>query len=111
LVEQMSELVEFSPGQAEQTRFLEEMWPEHGHSLQVVAAFSGGMGWKTVRGVEYLVRYHSEDGKKKFTSHGRRGPETEATYRRWEETTGRARRIVKERKDEPKTKALGDQTS
>jgi hypothetical protein len=96
----MPELVEFNAGQAEQMRFLEETWPEYGHSLQVAAAFSGGMGWKTVRGVEYLVRYHSEEGKKKFTSYGRRSPKTEEIHWRWEETTGRARRVVKERKDE-----------
>jgi hypothetical protein len=90
----------FTAGQAEQMHFLQQAWPEYGHSLQVTAAFSGGMGWKSVRGVDYLVRYHSEDGKKKFTSYGKRSPETEEKLRAWEDTTGRARRIVKEKKDE-----------
>lgn len=96
----MIEFVPFTAGQAEQMRFLERVWPDYGHSLQVTAAFSGGMGWKKVRGVDYLVRYHSEDGKKKFTSYGKRSPDTEEKLRVWENTTGRARRIVKERKDE-----------
>jgi len=96
----MTTFAPFSAGQAEQMRYLDQVWPEYGHSLQVAAAFSGGMGWKSVRGVDYLVRYHSEDGKKKFTSYGKRSPETEAKFRTWEDTTGRARRIVKEKKDE-----------
>jgi hypothetical protein len=56
------------------------------------------MGWKTVKGVEYLVRYYSEDGKKKFTSCGRRSEETEAKLKHFEETTGGARRIVKDQR-------------
>lgn len=96
----MSELVDFNPSQVQQVRELEELWPEYGHSLRVAAATSGGMGWKTVSGVEYLVRYYPEDGKKKFTSHGRRDETTEAKYRQFQETTVRAREIVKERRDE-----------
>lgn len=96
----MSDLRSFTAGQAEQMSFLEEAWPEYGHSLQVAAAFSGGQGWKTVRDVEYLVRYHSEDGKKKFTSMGRRSPDTEALQRRWDETVGQARKVIKDRKED-----------
>jgi hypothetical protein len=93
-------LDDLNQAQAEHLRHLGEVWPAYGHALQVVAATSGGMGWKTVKGVEYLVRYVHEAGKKKFTSYGRRSEETEATYRNFEETTLRARRIVKEGRDD-----------
>jgi hypothetical protein len=100
VVETMSELMDFNPGQAGQMQHLEQMWPEYSHALRVAAATSGGMGWKTVNGVEYLVRYYRQDGKKKFTSHGRRDEATEAMYKRFQETIVRAREIVKERRDE-----------
>jgi hypothetical protein len=100
MVEMMSELADFNAAQAAQMRHLEETWPEYGRSLRVVAATSGGMGWKTVKGVEYLVRYYREDGKKKFTSYGRRSEETEAKLKQFEETTGRARQIVKGQRDD-----------
>jgi hypothetical protein len=96
----MLELLDFSAAQIVQMRQLEETWPEYGHSLRVVAATSGGMGWKTVKGVEYLVRHYREDGKKKFTSYGRRSEETEAKLKHFEETTGRARQIVKDQRDD-----------
>ncbi|ABE62883.1 hypothetical protein Nham_2086 [Nitrobacter hamburgensis X14] len=94
----MSDLVEFNSAQAEQMHHLREMWPEYGHSLQVAAAFSGGMGWKKVKGAEYLVRYFREDGKKKFFSYGRRSAETEATFKHFEDTAGRARKIIKDQR-------------
>lgn len=96
----MRDLVEFNVAEAQQMRQLEQIWPKYGHALRTAAATSGGMGWKTVSGVEYLVRYYPEDGKKKFTSHGRRDETTEAQYKQFQETTVRAREIVKERRDE-----------
>jgi hypothetical protein len=96
----MTRITDFNEAQAEEMRHLTAMWPEYGHSLQVAAATSGGMGWKIVKGVEYLVRYLSEEGKKKFTSYGRRNEKTEEMYRRFEETTGRAREIIREERDE-----------
>jgi hypothetical protein len=90
-----TDLTQLTPGQAEQLLRLEDVWPEYGHSLQVTAATGGGMGWRTVKGVEYLTRYTQEDGRKKGRSLGRRGPETEAMLKNFEETTGKARRILK----------------
>lgn len=92
--------IALNSAQTEQLRHIDEIWPVYGHALRVAAATSGGMGWKTVNGVEYLARYYREDGKKKFISHGRRSKETEAKLRQFEETTGKAREIVKERRDE-----------
>jgi len=93
-------LHDLNQAQTEQLRHLREVWPAYGHALQVVAATSGGMGWKNVKGVEYLVRYVHTDGKKKFTSYGRRSAETEATYKSFEETTLRARQIVKDGRED-----------
>src|ERR1700754_3094307 len=100
MVEMTSDLVDFNAAQAAQMRYLHEAWPEYGHSLRVAAATSGGMGWKAVKGVEYLVRHYREDGKKKFTSYGRRNEGTEAKLKHFEETTGRARQIVKDQRDD-----------
>jgi hypothetical protein len=71
---------------------MERLWPEFGHSLRVLAAMRGGMGWRTVDGVEYLTRYTQEDGKK-GRSLGRRSPETEAQMAHFENTVLKARRI------------------
>lgn len=103
----MTNLVEMSKAQAEQLLRLEELWPTYGHSLQVAAATHGGMAWRDVKGVDYLTRYYQEDGRKKGKSLGRRSPETEAMLKEFEETTLKARRIVKEtRGDEPLMKAI-----
>jgi hypothetical protein len=96
----MSGLVELAAEQSEQLQSLEAAWKTYGPALQVAAAFSGGMGWKKVKGAEYLVRYHQgEDGKKQFVSYGRRSPETEQTYDHFLKTTGNARTVIKQQKD------------
>ena len=96
----MVELNELTPGQAEQLLRLEDLWPEFGHSLQVAAATDGGMSWRDVKGVQYLTRWYQEDGKKKGKSLGRRRPETEAQLAHFQETTLKARRILRERRDD-----------
>lgn len=93
-------LVPLTSGQTEQFARLEEIWPEYGHSLQVSAAASGGMGWRTVDGIEYLTRYAQVDGRKTANSLGRRNPKTEAQYAHFENTTLKARRILREHRDE-----------
>ncbi len=93
-------LIDLTPGQADQFARLGELWPEYGHSLQVTANTTGGMGWRKVDGVDYLTRYTQENGKKKGRSLGRRGPETEAQLAEFENTVLKARRTIKERQDE-----------
>lgn len=99
-----SEEIELTPltgGQAEQFARIEQLWPEFGHSLQVLAVSEGGgMGWRTVDGVEYLTRYTQENGKKKGRSLGRRSPETEAIMERFDSTVLKARRIRREMREE-----------
>lgn len=95
------ELTPLTAGQAEQFARIEQLWPEFGHSLQVLAASDGGgMGWRTVDGVEYLTRYTQENGKKRGRSLGRRSPETEAIMERFDSTVLKARRIRREMREE-----------
>jgi hypothetical protein len=93
----MSNLIELTAEQSEELQFLETAWETYGPALKASAAFSGGMGWKTVKGTEYLVRYtQGEDGKKQFSSFGRRSPETERKYDEFLNTTGNARWVRKQ---------------
>lgn len=95
------ELVPLTDGQAEQFARIEQLWPEFGNSLQVLAASEGGgMGWRTVDGVEYLTRYTQENGKKKGRSLGRRSPETEAIMEQFDSTVLKARRIRRELRED-----------
>lgn len=95
------ELTPLTDGQAEQFARIEELWPQFGHSLQVLAASDGGgMGWRTVDGVEYLTRYTQENGRKKGRSLGRRSAETEAIMEQFDSTVLQARRIRKEMREE-----------
>ncbi len=97
----MIDLVPLTDGQAEQFARIEQLWPEFGHSLQVLAASEGGgMGWRTVDGVEYLTRYTQENGKKKGRSLGRRSPETEAIMEQFDSTVLKARRIRREYRED-----------
>jgi hypothetical protein len=92
----LSDLVKLTSEQSEQLQSLEALWERYGPALKASAAFSGGMGWKTVKGAEYLVRYQQgEDGKKQFSSFGRRSPETEQKYDEFLNTTGNARAVRK----------------
>jgi hypothetical protein len=96
----MSGLVKLTAEQSQQLQILEAAWKTYGPALQVAAAFSGGMGWKKVNGAEYLVRYQQgEDGKKQFTSYGRRSPETEKRYDHFLKTEGNARIVIKQQRD------------
>lgn len=95
------DLVPLTNSQAEQFARIEQLWPEFGHSLQVLAASDGGgMGWRTVDGVEYLTRYTQEDGRKKGRSLGRRSPETEAQMEQFDSTVLKARRIRREYRED-----------
>ena len=95
------ELISLTDSQARQFARIGQLWPEFGHALQVLAASEGGgMGWKTVDGVEYLTRYFQEDGKKKGRSLGRRSPETEAWFEEFDSTVLKARRIRREYRED-----------
>jgi hypothetical protein len=96
----MSELVSLTDGQAQQLQRLADVWPDYGPALKIDAATSGGMAFRKVGGVDYLTRYTQEDGKKKARSLGRRSPETEAILKRFEETTLRARQVLKENRSD-----------
>lgn len=60
-------------------------WQDRGAALRLREEFAGGMGWKTVKGREYLVRYRYDPttGSKRFTSHGVRSPDTEKALERF----------------------------
>ncbi|MBW7974598.1 hypothetical protein [Bradyrhizobium sp. BR 10289] len=95
------ELVPLNSAQTEQFARIEQLWPEFGHSLQVLAASDGGgMAWRTVDGIEYLTRYTREDGKQKVKSLGRRTPETEAIFAQFESTVLKARRVRRELRED-----------
>jgi hypothetical protein len=95
------ELVPLTDGQAEQFGRIEQLWPEFGNSLQVLAASEGGgMAWRMVDGVEYLTRYTQENGRKKGRSLGRRSPETEAVMEQFDSTVLKARRIRREYRED-----------
>jgi hypothetical protein len=95
------DLVPLSGSQLEQFVRMEQLWPEFGHSLKVLAASDGGgMAWRTVDGVEYLTRYTQENGKKKGRSLGRRSPETEAIFEQFDSTVLTARRIRREYRED-----------
>jgi hypothetical protein len=96
-----AQLVPLTDGQADQFARIEQLWPDFGHALQVLAVSEGGgMGWRTVDGVEYLTRYTQEDGKKKGRSLGRRSPETEAQMEQFDSTVLKARRIRRELRED-----------
>lgn len=96
-----AELIPLTDGQAEQFARIEQLWPEFGNSLKVLAVSEGGgMGWRTVDGVEYLTRYTQENGKKKGRSLGRRSPETEAIMEQFDSTVLKARRIRRELRED-----------
>jgi len=95
------ELAPLTDGQAEQFARIEQLWPEFGHSLQVLAVSDGGgMAWRMIDGIEYLTRYTREDGKQKVKSLGRRSPETEAQFGQFESTVLKARRIRRELRED-----------
>ncbi|MGL9620219.1 hypothetical protein QRQ56_19560 [Bradyrhizobium sp. U531] len=95
------DLVQLNIPQAAQFARIEELWPEFGHSLQVLAASDGGgMAWRTVDGIEYLTRYTRQDGKQKVKSLGRRTPETEAIFEQFESTVLKARRVRRELRED-----------
>jgi hypothetical protein len=78
-------MIEYVTYSREQKRHLEEVtnaWRDHTPLLLERHALVGGLQWKTVGGNEYLYRYHPDPitKKKKSTSLGRRGPQTELAY-------------------------------
>lgn len=71
---------ELGPAERRHLRSLADLWSGYGPALRTWSAMDGGVTWKKVSGIDYLCRYRQEDGRKKFTSLGRRGPETEKIY-------------------------------
>jgi hypothetical protein len=61
--------------------------------------------WKSVNGADYLCRYRQdpETGKKKFTSLGRRSPETEKVYRDFLDRRDQAKHTVASSRDQMST--------
>jgi hypothetical protein len=78
----MLQLKYMSPAETEVLRNVGVVWTTYGPALRDKRDLDGGMAWKLVNGHEYLTRYRQdpETGKKKWTSMGRRSPETEAAY-------------------------------
>ena len=76
------ELIDIGPTERRHIQDLEKAWASYGPALRQRSSLDGGMQWKVVNGAAYLARYRQdpETGKKKFTSLGRRAPETERTY-------------------------------
>jgi hypothetical protein len=55
-----------------------EFWERYDFLTSLQEKFHGAMGWKTVKGAEYLTMYWTDSaGKKHMRSEGRRSPETE----------------------------------
>lgn len=95
------ELVHLNSAQVEQFGRIEELWPEFGHSLQVLATSDGGgMAWRKIDGIEYLTRYTRENGRQKVKSMGRRSPETEAIFNDFDSTVLTARRVRREYRED-----------
>ena len=78
----MVQLKHMSSAERDLLQGIGEAWTAYGPALRDKRDLDGGMAWKVVNGHEYLTRYRQdpETGKKKWTSMGRRSPETEATY-------------------------------
>jgi hypothetical protein len=74
--------------QVEHLDEVRRLWLTFGPALRTKAGLTGGITWKKVKGADYLCRYWQdpETGKKKFTSLGRRSPETEEAYRMFMES-------------------------
>jgi hypothetical protein len=72
-----------TPMDRTQIRHLEdvrELWVRYDQISSLQEQFRGAMGWKNVKGTEYLTSYFHDPstGKKVMNSLGRRSPETEA---------------------------------
>lgn len=76
------ELTELGSTERRHLRDLAKAWASYGPALREWSTLDGGMQWKTVNGAEYLTRYRQdpESGKKRFTSLGRRSPETDLAH-------------------------------
>jgi hypothetical protein len=75
--------LDLTPMDRTQIRHLEdvrEMWARYDQISSLQEQFRGAMGWKNVKGTEYLTSYfqNPSTGKKVMNSLGRRSPETEA---------------------------------
>jgi hypothetical protein len=78
----------FEPMSREQRRLVEAMRATTAEFAPLARSrdeFAGGMQWLTVKGNQYLSRYHRDPvtGEQKATSLGRRSPETEALHKRF----------------------------
>jgi hypothetical protein len=72
-----------TPMDRSQVRHLQdvrELWTRYDQIAALQEQFRGAMGWKSVKGTEYLTAYFQDPstGKKVMKSLGRRSPETEA---------------------------------
>ncbi|MBR0783303.1 GSU2403 family nucleotidyltransferase fold protein [Bradyrhizobium iriomotense] len=88
-----------------QLRHLEdvrEFWERYEFLTTLQEKFRGAMGWKTVRGAEYLIQYWTlpETGKKTMRSLGRRSPETEKQKDSFDRTRVEIDKVVAEIKDD-----------
>ena len=98
----MDDLIdEMGPAEARHADDIAELWADYGPALRAWGGLDGGMTWKSVSGGQYLCRYRQdrETGKKRFTSLGRRSPETEAIYRDFVERRDAAKHTVISNRD------------
>jgi hypothetical protein len=101
----MDRLIQMKPTGAEHLREIAHLWASYGPALRAKSALDGGMTWKSVSGAEYLCRYRQdpETGKKKFTSLGRRSPQTEEIYRDFLDRREAAKHVVVSSRDQMAT--------
>jgi hypothetical protein len=93
------------PMNSAQIRHLEdvrEFWERYDFLTSLQEKFHGTMGWKTVKGAEYLTRYWTDPdtGKKNMRSLGRRSPETEKQKDVFDQSRREVDKVVAEIKDD-----------
>ena len=71
----MADTTPLTEAQVRHLREIGEAWKIYGPALREWAGLDGGMQWKKVQGAEYLARYWQDDGRKRFTSLGKRSRE------------------------------------
>jgi hypothetical protein len=83
-----------------QLRHLEdvrEFWERYDFLTSLQENFRGAMGWKAVKGAEYLTMYWTDaNGKKHMRSAGRRSPETEAKKAEFDRGRAEVDKVVAE---------------
>lgn len=97
--------LEPTPMNHAQIRHLEdvrEFWERYDFLTSLQEKFRGAMGWKTVKGAEYLTQYWTDPdaGKKHMRSLGRRSPETEEQKDSFDRSRSEVDKVVAEIKDD-----------